>query len=991
MERRTFLKIAGVGSVAFAVGCNAHPEKTIHALVRSPDDMVTGQPTWYASTCRECPAGCGVLAKNREGRVIKLEGNPLHPVNQGKLCMRGQAALQRLYHPDRLKTPLSKENGRWKAIPFDTARELVRQRLSQAAANGPDRVAMVTEVTGDALTSLFTSVLARHESRDGLSVFEPFAYESLKFAHEQVFGRAVLPGYRMDRADLLVSFGADFLESWLSPVEYGRQFKAMHAWDGRRKGFFVQVSPFQSLTAANADHWLMCRPGSEAVVAMGLIRQLLAAERGGDLPAPFRTALREASSAYTPRMLAEQAGLAESVFQKLFERLRDARAPLVLPTATTARGNASAAADLASVLLNAVLDPRFARYDFERRQRVENAHTRARINAFWQHLAEPPVEVLLLNHVNPLYSLPSGTGVEKALTRPDLFVVAFTNMMDETAEAADLIIPVQHPLESWDLYESKHTLTSILQPTLGKIGAAPSIGDLFLDLLPDNERPRDSYHLYIQQWLTDQGRVADRMGWLHLVQGGGQFETDGAGDAVASPRMQLNAAAVKTLADLRAAAPTAADIDADPTRRIVCVSASLRFYDGRAADLPWLPEIPDPVTQVAWQTVAMVHPQVLAQNDWAEGDRVALTTDHGRVVVHVYAHPGLHPAVVVIPAGQGHSQMGRWAAHQGVNPVTLLNPAADPLTGAPDYSAPLLGMAPAEPANKMASVSGNRFQHGRTIALSVPLADAATPRRPSPYMDMAHFPLTLPLPEGYDHRRDFFLAHDHDTYRWAMVVDLDRCIGCSACVAACYAENNLGIVGEQRIIEGREMSWIRIERYQDEQNPARLSFLPMLCQHCDNAPCESVCPVYAPHHNKEGLNTQVYNRCIGTRYCAQNCPYKVRRFNWFQYRWPEPLNMQLNPDVTVRGAGVMEKCSFCIQRIKAGHNVAKNEKRDIRDGEVIPACVQTCPTDALVFGSLMDPDSRVRKMVEDPRAYQVLGYLNTKPAVIYLKKVLQEI
>jgi anaerobic selenocysteine-containing dehydrogenase/Fe-S-cluster-containing dehydrogenase component len=991
MERRTFLKIAGVGSVAFAVGCNATPEKTIHALVRSPEDMVTGQPTWYASTCRECPAGCGVLAKNREGRVIKLEGNPLHPVNQGKLCIRGQAALQRLYHPDRLKTPLHKENGRWKAITFSTARELVRRRLSQAAANGPDRVAMMTEVTGDALTSLFTSVLAHHESRDGLSVFEPFAHESLKFAHEQVFGRAMLPGYRMDRADMLVSFGADFLESWLSPVEYGRQFKAMHAWDGRRKGFFVQISPFQSLTAANADQWLMCRPGSEAAVAMGLIRQLLAAGRGGDLPATFRTALREATSAYTPQVVAQQAGLAEPVFQKLFERLQGARAPLVLPTATTARGNASAAADLASVLLNAILDPSFARYDFGLRQHVEKAHPRARVNAFWQHLSEPSVQVLLLNHVNPLYNLPSGLGVESALARPDLFVVAFTNMMDETAEAADLIIPVQHPLESWDLYESKHALTSILQPTLGKIGAAPGVGDLFLDLLPDNERPRDSYHLYIQQWLTDRGRIADHLDWLHLVQRGGRFESDGAGDASASPRMQLNAGAVKTLADLQASAPAAADLDADATRRIVHVSASLRFYDGRAADLPWLPEIPDPVTQVAWQTVAMMHPQVLAQSDWAEGDRVALTTDHGRVVVHVYAHPGLHPAVVVIPAGQGHSQLGRWTAHQGVNPVTLLGPAVDPSTGVPDYSAPLLGMAPADPANKMAAVSGNRFQHGRTIALSVPLADAATPPRPSPYMDMAHFPLTLPLPEGYDHRRDFFPAHAHDTYRWSMVVDLDRCIGCSACVAACYAENNLGIVGEQRIIEGREMSWIRIERYQDEQDATRLTFLPMLCQHCDNAPCESVCPVYAPHHNKEGLNTQIYNRCIGTRYCGQNCPYKVRRFNWFQYRWPEPLNMQLNPDVTVRGAGVMEKCSFCIQRIKAGRNIAKNEQREIRDGEVIPACVQTCPTDALVFGNLMDPDSRVRKMVEDPRAYQVLGYLNTKPAVIYLKKVLQEI
>jgi molybdopterin-containing oxidoreductase family iron-sulfur binding subunit len=247
------------------------------------------------------------------------------------------------------------------------------------------------------------------------------------------------------------------------------------------------------------------------------------------------------------------------------------------------------------------------------------------------------------------------------------------------------------------------------------------------------------------------------------------------------------------------------------------------------------------------------------------------------------------------------------------------------------------------------------------------------------------------LPEGYDHHRDIYPAHDHENYRWGMVVDLDRCIGCSACVAACYAENNVGVVGQEQIIRGREMAWLRIERYRDTQDPTRLIFLPMLCQHCDNAPCESVCPVYAPHHSKEGLNNQIYNRCIGTRFCAQNCPYKVRRFNWYDWQWPEPLNMQLNPDVTVRSKGVMEKCSFCVQRIKSAADRAKNQDRLIRDGEVVPACAQTCPMDAIRFGNLMDETSRVRKMIDNPRAYQVMGYLNTKPAVIYLKKVIRNV
>jgi len=224
-----------------------------------------------------------------------------------------------------------------------------------------------------------------------------------------------------------------------------------------------------------------------------------------------------------------------------------------------------------------------------------------------------------------------------------------------------------------------------------------------------------------------------------------------------------------------------------------------------------------------------------------------------------------------------------------------------------------------------------------------------------------------------------------------MVVDLDRCIGCNACAAACYAANNIGIVGLDRVREGREMAWLSVERYLDEGSMKRVSFLPMLCQHCDNAPCESVCPVFAPHHSKEGLNNQIYNRCMGTQFCSQNCPYKVRRFNWFDWKWPKPLNLQLNPDVTVRIRGVMEKCSFCVQRIKEVHGTAKDEQREIRDGEVQPACVQTCPTRALIFGNLMDRGSEVRKRVEDRRAYQAMGYLNTKPAVFYLKKVLQGI
>ncbi len=982
MDRRTFLKMTGMGSVAFAAGCNAHPERNLFTLVRAPEDMVTGEATWYASTCRECPAGCGLLAKNREGRVIKLEGNPLHPINRGKLCVRGHAALQALYHPDRIHTPMLREGRSWKKISFDQALTLIQKRSIQASAKGPDRVAMLTEVVGHHLLDLFQAVLKGHRSQGPL-IFEPFAYESLKFAHRQLFERAVLPSYHLDQADMVLGFGADFLENWLSPVEYSRKFKAMHAWDHGYKGFYAHVSAYQSLTAANADQWIMCRPGTEASVAMALIAVLLDRGLGRNLPIAFRTALMEVSARYRSDSPADASGVPIETVQGLARRLLAAQRPLVLPTATTTYGAASAAADLTSVLLNTVLDPTFERYDFDQRHRVEIANTRAEVNAFWKRLADRPAELLLLNRVNPLYSLPVDTGVKAALFDERCFVVTFTNIMDETAAAADLIVPQQHPLESWDAYESKQAMVATLQPTLGKISGAPNIGDIFLNLLPADQRPLGDYRQYLTQRLVSGHNIAHASEWLKLIQSGGHFVAD---RPVSKPAPRLDAAPVRKLAEL---------LDRSKTEirkgSIIQVVPSLRFYDGRNADRPWLPEIPDPISQVAWQTLAMVHPETMAEKGWSDGQPIQVATTHGEIAVQAVGHAGIHPSVVAVPAGQGHTHLGRYARNQGANPVAVLGAQTDPVTGAPDYAAAVERLGDRGARAALAILSGSRSQHDRKIALSVSLKEASLPEQLGQGLTMNDFPFTLPLPEGYDHSRDIYPAHDHDGYRWGMTVDLDRCIGCSACVAGCYAENNLGIVGEQRIIEGREMTWIRIERYQDPQDPTRLIFLPMMCQHCDNAPCEAVCPVYAPHHSKEGLNNQIYNRCIGTRFCAQNCPYKVRRFNWFDWKWPEPLNLQLNPDVTVRSKGVMEKCSFCIQRIKAAHNQAKNEKRDIRDGEVMPACVQTCPTDALVFGNLMDPNSAVRKKIEDPRAYQVMGYLNTKPAVIYLKKVIQEV
>ena len=978
MNRRTFLKIAGMGSLSFTTACALESEKKLFSLVKTADDMVTGEAHWYASTCRECPAGCGVLAKNREGRVIKLEGNPLHPVNQGKLCMRGQAALQGIYNPDRLKQPVLKKNGRWQPLDYDAAILLLREKIVKAHAEGPNRVRMMSRIEGESLSALFAECLKAWQSSSPL-VYEPLACENLKKANEVVFGVNGLAGYRMDQSDFLLGFGADFLETWLSPVEYARRFKAMHAWQNGRKALFYHVGPFRTLTGANADEWMRCPPGGESVIGLGLIKELLGRGTGRELSGEMKISLETISAPYTRQKVAALTGISMDSFDQLALGLERAKHPLVLGTGAMSYSDFDLQANIAANLLNVLLDPGLQCLDFRNRHRVEMAGGDFAAVSFFRELHREPPGVLILNGVNPVYAMPESSVTESVLSHEPSFVVCFSNFMDETAERADLVLPVSLALEAWGEYSSGMAALSTQQPAMPALNGALSTGDVFLKLLGKSGDAYQSFKHYMLAHLEKKALVTDERSWLRAVRSGGRFSEAPAGDKKGA--LALNSAFESFFQD---------PVQPLKDRPAFLLLPSIRFFDGRGANLPWLCEIPEPVTKVAWQTPLMVHPATVAEKGLSHGDRVQVKAGGALVATAVYETENLLPGLYAMHLGQGHTAYGRYAKNRGANPAVLTGGAFDDASGVRLFAVAPVTVEKAGGRHRFAHTDGSSDQHGRKIALTVPLA--AMEKGPAPEKEglaMHAFPLTLPLPEGYDAARDFYPPHDHKDYRWAMVVDLDRCIGCNACAAACYAENNLGVVGEQEIVNGREMSWMHIERYQQTDAPDNLIFLPMMCQHCDNAPCESVCPVYAPHHNKEGLNNQIYNRCIGTRFCAQNCPYKVRRFNWHTWQWPEPLNLQLNPDVTVRSKGVMEKCSFCIQRIKAAHNRAKNQERMIRDGEVTPACVQTCPTDALVFGSLMDENSRVSGMVRDRRAYQVMGYLNTKPAVIYLKKVVQ--
>ncbi|MFH1490530.1 MAG: 4Fe-4S dicluster domain-containing protein, partial [Pseudomonadota bacterium] len=825
---------------------------------------------------------------------------------------------------------------------------------------------------------VFSESLERWRSGPPL-VFEPFAYESLKAANKALFGLEGLASYRLDRADFLVSFGADFLETWLSPVEYARKFKEMHSLEKGRKALFFHISPYQSLTGANADRWLPCSPGSEAAVALGLARHMLRLGRGRGLQENLRAGFERAAGPFTRERTLEVSGLEPDLYDRLCARLPESQKPLILGAGTGGSGAGGARADAAVNLLNRVLDPDLTLLDFEGRHRVEIASRRSDVLDFFRALEEEPVDVLLLNNVNPVFSLPPSSNVKKVFDKEGLFVVSFSSFMDETTKRADLILPVQLPLETWDEYAGKPAMASTLQPAIACLTGAPGLGDLFLRTAFEDKKSLGSFVRVLYEDLLRDHYVGDERSWVKALRRGGVF--DARPQRRFYPAEALDEKALKLLEN-------APDAPAGDLAFMAC--PSIRFFDGRGANRPWLCEVPDPLTRVAWQTPILMHPETLRKKGLKQGDVIEVRSRWGSLEAPVYETEGLRREVMLMSLGQGHEAYGRYAEGTGLNPNRLLPPDTEPHSGAPLMTA-FVRLKKTGSSMKLAHTDGSRIQHGRKIALSMDFKDLSRERGPGKKgLSMWDFPLALPLPEGTNRDRDIYPPHEHEVYRWAMVVDLDRCIGCGACATACYAENNIAVAGMERILEGREMAWLSVERYHDPGDNDRALFLPMMCQHCDNAPCESVCPVYAPHHSKEGLNNQIYNRCIGTRFCSQNCPYKVRRFNWFEWKWPGALKLQLNPDVTVRSKGVMEKCSFCIQRIKEAHGVAKDENRKIMDGEIQPACLQTCPTGVFTFGNIMDPQSRVRKMVEDRRAYQIMGYLNTKPAVIYLRKVLQE-
>jgi Fe-S-cluster-containing dehydrogenase component len=959
--RRGFLKAAGFSFAgAVAASCSRGPTVAALPYVAQPEGIVPGRPVLYASTCGACEARCGIVITTRDGRPLKIEGNPDHPLSRGSTCAVGQASILGLYDGQRLSFPTRRgQRSTWGEVDREIREALGRirdeggaVRLLTSTISSPTTAALVADFLG-----AFKN--ARHVTYDALSA------SAVLDAHALTHGARVLPRYHFDRADVIVSLDADFLGTWISPVEHTRGYTSRRRIDDRapavpvERPFHVQIESRLSLTGSNADQRLRAAPGDLGHLATHLAARLarlagmpLAAE--GLAPSPAEPALDSIADRLWG---ARSRGLAISASQ-------DVRVQVLCNFINHLIGAYGTTVDL----------------DRPSYQRLGDDAELGRLRG---ELARGEVAALFVAGANPLYDLADAGSLANDLRRVPL-VVSTADRIDETASLAQFVCPDPHYLESWNDVEAVDGLVSLVQPTIQlQHDTRPLIESLSVwtggALRPARELVRSHWEreIYPRADTSDSFDVF----WNRTLE---------RGVAEIRPRQAAASAAKRFDASAVRAIPGPEGVPAGAFALVLYPKVGM--LDGRHGHNAWLHELPDPVTKVTWDNYACFSPDAAQRLGISDGDvvRVAAADGARSLDIPAFVQPGQHDAVVAIALGYGRAGTDRFAR---VGPPWF---AARPQTGVVGVNA----------SPFVATVNGSRSYAGQAVTViktdrthqlastqihhSLAVGSGGESRPIVQELTLAQLREPLAETRSGTPEGDLWPAdHLYQGHRWGMAVDLDACTGCSACVIACQAENNIPVVGQDEVRRQREMHWIRIDRYYSgKDGEPEVVHQPMMCQHCEQAPCETVCPVLATTHSDEGLNEQVYNRCVGTRYCANNCPYKVRRFNWFDYPHEDRLqNMVFNPNVTVRSRGVMEKCTFCVQRIEEAKIEARRAGRPLADGTLKTACQQVCPAEAIVFGDLNDSNSRVAALVRSRRAYRALEDLNTRPAVRYLKRV----
>ena len=1040
LDRREFLRVSGAlaaGGALASAGCQIPQEATVpfHDM---PENLVDG--IGRARFFHTVIDGAPVVVKTREGRPILVAPNPDDASGLG-LTVRHHAALMDLYDPDRAQGPLSVRRGTgapvassWTAVSAE-----VVSRLGSAGAKA---VLLTGPASSPALGAAFAGLAARTGLRD--VIWSPIEHDAARAAWREAFGSAKVAPPFLARADLIVGFGAEFLDRPGDGLE--RAFALRRSPDqpeGGRMSRFVQLEGRLTLTGANADRRIRVRDSHLAVVAAALAHELIVVRRLGPLAAEAGVAA--ALSPFGIDAAAKQAGLDAAVLTALAGEL--AAAPgraLVLAGGSAGASASGPALELAALMLNITLGA-FEAGLFDASS-AEEPYTGggAALEALAADMRAGRVEMLIVAGVNPVYDAPASLKFGEAMSKVP-FVVSLNDRLDETSRLADLLAPASHPFECWGDASLPRGLVAIQQPVIQPLFDTRGLLDLLVEwgaaagdpagtaavsaaaaaiavpapapaTAAPGPSPSAAYRYLRNAWgvrfALDVATPDFERAWNDVLRAGSWSAfARPAGvpprTESASARPAFNPGALGLLGAPGSPGAASGGLELQ-------LYPHFALADGRKANNGWLNELPDPITRITWGGAVSIAPRRFDEMNLANGDLVEVDAGHAKVVAPAYRHAGMHYDQVALPLGLGRTGCGDIGRDVGPDayPLRLLAGGRLISAGLPVTIRKAAGHEP------LAFAQGSDvIDRDRRPLVPVTTLSAYERDRKAGTEQQEGGPSIWP-------------AHEYAGVRWAMAIDLSRCNGCGKCVIGCQAENNIPVVGRQGILDGREMSWMRIDRYYDApkkdgqwdaevwdgplevvEEPQTL-FEPMLCQHCENAPCETVCPFVATMHSADGLNQQIYNRCTGTRYCANNCPFKVRRFNYWElskkqesafFRWlvpriarnaelntRAPMQMKNNPEVTVRARGVMEKCSFCIQRIRAAGSDAVREgrpKNRFADGAVVPACMEACPAGAITFGDVNNPGSRVAQLAAHPRAMRLLDALGVKPSVSYLTKV----
>lgn len=980
--RRDFLKYLGFSTAAatLAASCKI-PSRKVIPFANKPADVFPGVAKYYATTYVQDGDVLPVIAKVRDGRPIKIEGNDLCSFTKGGTSPRAQASVLDLYDMYRLPHPKRKVGDRFEEIPtFDQLDKMVSDAM--AGLNGAPVVLLTSTITSPTSKQIISEFLAKYSGSKHVQ-YDAVSYSGMLQANEASFGTRGIPSYNLQAAKVIVSLGADFLGTWLSPVEFARSYSYGRKIDEKNPVMskHFQFESYLSMTGASADERFTHRPSETGAVALALYAAL-----GGSVTAPSIT----------------DAKLKQGI-DKVAAALKNANG-----TAVVVSGSNDVNIQTIVNAINSQIGAYGKTIDWSStlnyRQGIDKDMT-----DLVTMMQNGQVGALLIYGANPAYDYYNAEGFKAALKKVKL-TVSFTEKLDETAELCNFLVPDHHYLESWGDAEPKTGYTSFIQPAIYPLFKTRYFQT---SLLKWSGNATPDYETYFKNYWA--GKLGSSTAFDAALQNG-VIESTSTGTSGGS----FNPGSI-------AAAASAIGAAGRGGKDEIVLYQKVSIGTGRQSGNPWLQEIPDPISKGTWDNYAMISISKAKELgiDYDSVDYeyypskpvVSIKSGNKELKLPALVIPGMNANTIAVAVGYGRTKnLGKAAENVGQNafPFATFN-GANIIYHTPDVTVSGTGSSAKIAQMQIQNTYVGRVEVVRETTL------ATFKKYPDHFKEYREDLRKEFAPITGDYRTEATIYPDYSQpgIKWGMSIDMNSCIGCNACVVACHAENNVPVVGKSEVLRYHDMHWLRIDRYfvGNDKNPDELDavvFQPMLCQHCDNAPCENVCPVSATNHSSEGINQMIYNRCIGTRYCANNCPYKVRRFNWADYtgadsfpnnqdQWivgkldevvteqmmDDVTRMVLNPDVTVRSRGVMEKCTFCIQRMQEVKLNAKKEDRVLRDGEAKTACMQSCPTDAIVFGNVHDKESRISKMREDNelRTFYVIEQVHTLPNINYLAKV----